>query len=215
MLKLEIEELKQLYKESLEKVDALIESGKIIAPPRNCILNSLDGLSFNDIKVILLGQDPYPGEGHANGLSFSVNPGVEIPASLQNIFKELKSDLGYDIPTHGDLSNWKNQGVLLLNRVLTTEVGKKKEHARKMGWENFTEKLVRVINDNFDNKVFILWGSDAKFLKPYLNEEKHLILSAAHPSPLSASKGFFGCKHFSKTNKYLQEKGIKPIDWSL
>lgn len=206
-LKLQLKELKA-------KVQDLREKGHIIFPKQEEILRCLDNLPFENIKVVILAQDPYPTPGVANGLAFSVNKEAEIPASLKNIYKELTNDLNIQIPTHGDLSSWVTQGVLLLNRYLTVEQGRPLSHA-KLGWGEFTESLISIINDHCKNVVFILWGKNAKEILPLLDTSKHLVLTAAHPSPLSANRGFFGCRHFSRTNEYLKKCGKPEIDWSI
>lgn len=189
------------------------ESGKIIYPPGSQIFAAFDYTSFDDVKVVILGQDPYHGAGQANGLCFSVNKKVPIPPSLQNIFKELKADIpGYEIPSHGDLSNWAKQGVLLLNATLTVEKDKAGSHQMK-GWEQFTDSVIKHISDQKEHVVFLLWGRFAQGKVPLIDESKHLVLKAAHPSPFSANNGFFGCKHFSLTNRYLKKHGLEEINW--
>jgi len=163
---------------------------------------------------VILGQDPYHGPGQAHGLSFSVQEGVDIPPSLRNIFKEIKSDLGIPAPNHGSLQHWADQGVLLLNATLTVEEGNAGSHQRK-GWERFTDTAIKVVSEHCNNVVFMLWGSYAQKKIELIDTAKHCILQAAHPSPLSAHRGFLGCKHFSKANEYLKEHGKKPIDWKL
>lgn len=188
-------------------------SGKIIYPPGNLIFNAFDKTPFNNVKVVIIGQDPYHGEGQAHGLSFSVPNGSKTPPSLQNIFKELKNDLGIQIPpNHTDLTNWAKQGVLLLNASLTVREGIPFSHA-KYGWANFTDEVITKLSENKENIVFLLWGKFAQQKQGLIDEGKHLVLKAAHPSPFSADKGFFGCKHFSKTNEYLMKNGDAPIDW--
>jgi uracil-DNA glycosylase len=206
--------LKPVLKELKTKVLNLREEGHIIFPRQDQILRCLDNISFEEMKVVILAQDPYPTPGNANGLAFSVEQNIEIPASLKNIFKEISSDIGITEPIHGDLSSWASQGVLLLNRILTVEQGRPLSHS-KLGWEEFTTNIIKIINKYCNNLVFLLWGTNAKQVIPYIDKNKHLILTAAHPSPLSATRGFFGCKHFSKTNIYLQEHGKSPIDWSI
>lgn len=187
---------------------------KIIFPPSEKIFNAFYLTKFKDVKVIILGQDPYHGIGQANGLSFSVGKEIKIPPSLINIYKELESDLGLSRPNHGDLRKWSSQGVLLLNSVLTVEKGKPSSHADK-GWESFTDQILLTLSDLQKNLVFVLWGKKAQekinFLKPIDN----LIIRSAHPSPFSANNGFFGSKPFSRTNEYLQKHKIKLIDWDL
>tara|TARA_B100000686_G_scaffold349586_1_gene443338 strand:+ start:2384 stop:3073 length:690 start_codon:yes stop_codon:yes gene_type:complete len=187
--------------------------GVNILPPSNQIFRAIYETSLDDVKVVIIGQDPYHKVNQANGLSFSVNPEVRVPPSLVNIFKELKEDLGHEIPVHGSLQSWANQGVLLLNSILSVEEGKAGSHANK-GWETFTDKLIEVLNKRQD-LVFILWGNYAAKKGIKIDGKRHLILRATHPSPLSSHKGFFGCKHFSKSNNYLVKKGKTPIDWSI
>lgn len=169
---------------------------------------------FSNVKAVLLGQDPYHNVGQAHGLCFSVQDGIEKPPSLQNIFKELKSDLGFEIPTSGNLTKWAKEGVLLLNTSLTVRAHQANSHS-KCGWAWFTDSVISLISEKKENVVFILWGGNARSKKPLIDQSKHLILECAHPSPLSAYNGFFGCKHFSKTNDYLIKNNKEPIDWSL
>ncbi len=185
-----------------------------IYPPKELIFRALELTPFENIKVVILGQDPYHGEGEANGLAFSVNKGVKLPPSLRNIYEELKSDMGIKIPNHGDLTSWAKQGVLLLNSVLTVEKDKPASH-RNIGWEEYTDSIIREISDKKENIVFILWGKYAQSKKAFIDERKHLVISSPHPSPFSANKGFFGSKPFSKTNTYLKSKGKKEIDWRI
>lgn len=187
---------------------------KIIYPPGPQIFNALNTTDFNNVKVVILGQDPYHGPNQAMGLSFSVPRGVQPPPSLQNIFKEIETDLGIKRPNHGDLSHWAKQGVLLLNATLTVEAAKAGSHQKK-GWEQFTDKIIESLNREKENIVFMLWGSYAQKKGEFIDRKKHCVLESVHPSPLSAHRGFLGCKHFSKANKYLESKGLKPIDWSI
>jgi uracil-DNA glycosylase len=184
-----------------------------IYPPGPLIFNALNSTPYSKVKVVILGQDPYHGEGQAHGLCFSVPKGVAPPPSLQNIFKELKADLGLDPPSHGCLQAWAERGVLLLNAVLTVRANQPRSHAGK-GWEIFTDAVIQSLNAREKPVCFMLWGRDARSKKQLLQEDKHLILEAAHPSPFSAS-GFLGCRHFSKANQWLQAQGIEPVDWSL
>ena len=186
----------------------------IIFPPGSQIFNAFDTTPFDKVKVVILGQDPYHTPGFAHGLCFSVQYGVQIPKSLQNIYKELNSDIGFRIPNHGNLTKWAEQGVFLLNATLTVRAHQAGSH-QNHGWETFTDKVISTLSEKKENIVFILWGSYAKAKSALIDHNKHLVLTAAHPSPLSAYNGFFGCKHFSKTNEYLQAHGISPIDWSL
>ena len=188
--------------------------GKIIYPPGSVIFNAFNLTPFDKVKVVILGQDPYHGKGQAHGLCFSVQNGVPPPPSLMNIFKELQDDIGIDIPTHGNLTHWAEQGVFLLNASLTVRTGEPMSHS-KIGWAEFTDTVIKKISELKKNVVFILWGKFAQEKRVLIDESKHLILRSVHPSPLSAYGGFFGCKHFSKTNEYLVSKGIDPVDWSL
>lgn len=187
---------------------------KTIYPEKKDIFKSLNQTSLHDVKVVILGQDPYHGPGQAHGLSFSVPNQIKRPPSLVNIYKELSNDLGISISDSGDLTNWANQGVLLLNSVLTVEQSKPGSHQGK-GWEVFTDIIIKTINEKKDNVVFILWGSYAQKKANFVNKEKHLILESAHPSPLSSYRGFFGSKPFSKTNEYLKNKGLTEINWKI
>ena len=185
---------------------------KTIYPKGGDIFRAFNSTPVDKVKVVILGQDPYHGENQAHGLCFSVIDGVDIPPSLKNIYKEINSDLGLEIPKTGYLQNWANQGVFLLNSVLTVEKGNANSH-KASGWETFTGKVIRELSENREGIVFLLWGKSAQEKEGLIDREKHLILKAAHPSPLSAYNGFFGCKHFSKTNKYLKENGYKAIKW--
>jgi uracil-DNA glycosylase len=188
--------------------------GKVIYPPGPLIFNAFDKTPFNQVKVVLLGQDPYHGPGQAHGLSFSVPPGINPPPSLVNIFKELQNDVGMAMPKTGDLTRWAQQGVMLLNAVLTVRANEPASHS-KVGWVEFTSSVIRKISDEKEGIVFLLWGRFAQEKQVLIDETKHLVLKAAHPSPFSADKGFFGCRHFSKTNNYIIKQGKDPIDWSL
>lgn len=187
---------------------------KIIYPDKYDIFNALHYTSYKDVKVVILGQDPYHGPNQAHGLSFSVSPGVKIPPSLLNIYKELNSDLECYIPNNGYLKKWADQGVLLLNTSLTVRAGEANSHKNK-GWEIFTDKIISLINEKTDPVVFLLWGNNAINKKKLITNKQHLILSSAHPSPLSASRGFFGSKPFSKINKFLISVNKAPIDWQI
>jgi uracil-DNA glycosylase len=188
--------------------------GKIIYPPGSLIFNAFNLTPFSKLKAVIIGQDPYHGPGQAHGLCFSVQYGVPPPPSLQNIFKELQDDVGIQIPNHGNLTHWAEQGVFLLNASLTVRAGEPMSHA-KIGWAEFTNTVIKKISDEKEHVVFLLWGKFAQEKRTLIDEKKHLILRSVHPSPLSAFAGFFGCKHFSKTNEYLTSKGIDPIDWQL
>ena len=184
-----------------------------VYPSMYDIFNSMKYTAFKDIKVVLLGQDPYHNEGQAMGLSFSVPDGIDKPPSLVNMFKELYSELNIQPKKSGDLTGWAKQGVLLLNTVLTVRAHQANSHKGK-GWEQFTDSIIKKISDNKENVVFLLWGGNARSKKPLIDKNKHLILECAHPSPLSAYNGFFGCGHYKLTNEYLIKHGIEPIDWS-
>ena len=188
--------------------------GKIIYPPGSLIFNAFQMSPFDSTKVVLLGQDPYHGPGQAHGLSFSVPDGVRPPPSLQNIFKELLTDTGMAIPATGNLSAWARQGVLLLNAYLTVEAKTPMSHSQ-IGWGVFTDTVIQKLSDLKTNLVFLLWGKFAQDKQVLIDETRHLVLKAAHPSPFSADKGFFGCRHFSKTNQYLMKNRIDPVDWKL
>jgi uracil-DNA glycosylase len=190
-------------------------SGKIIYPAGSLIFNAFNETTFDNLKVVILGQDPYHGAGQAHGLSFSVNKGIKPPPSLVNIYKELKTDIGLDMPyDYGDLTKWAQQGVLLLNGALTVRSGEPFSHA-KFGWALFTNAVIETISDKKENIIFLLWGKFAQEKASLIDEGKHFILQAPHPSPFSVHKGFFGCKHFSKTNEILVRCGISPIDWQI
>ncbi len=184
----------------------------VIFPPGKQMFNAFNSTPFEKVKVVILGQDPYHGPGQAHGLCFSVPHGVAKPPSLVNIFKELNNDLSIPIPSHGNLNKWANQGVLLVNATLSVRANQAGSHQKK-GWEIFTDRIISLLSEKKSSLVFILWGNYAQAKAGLINEEKHLILKAVHPSPLSASRGFFGCAHFSKTNDYLLKNGIEPIDW--
>lgn len=201
------------YKKLHSFVEAEYES-KTIFPPRQDIFRALNLCDYEDVKIVILGQDPYHELHQANGLAFSVYPGVKIPPSLVNIYKELHADLNTSIPNHGDLTKWAKQGVLLLNNVLTVEQGKANSHAGK-GWEIFTLNLVKALNAREKPLVFILWGNNARSKKQYIDTTRHLVLESAHPSPLSAHRGFFGSRPFSKANDFLIKNNMAPIDWQI
>lgn len=190
------------------------ESGKILYPPGSLIFNAFYHTPFDQVNVVILGQDPYHNPGQAHGLSFSVPDKIPFPPSLINIFKELKNDIGIECPTSGDLSKWAKQGVLLLNSSLTVRQNEPGSHARA-GWMIFTDEVIKKISDERSGVVFLLWGNYAQEKQQMIDETKHFVLKAAHPSPLSANRGFFGCKHFSKTNEILMRENKTPIDWKL
>lgn len=183
-----------------------------VYPPGREIFRSFDACSFDDVKVVIIGQDPYHGVGQANGLCFSVRKGIRMPPSLLNIFKEIELDLGKPMPADGDLGRWAEQGVLLLNATLTVRGSSPGSH-QKRGWEEFTDAVIKTISDQKQHVVFLLWGAYAQKKGEVIDRQKHLVLMSAHPSPFSADRGFFGCKHFSKANEYLRSKGLKEIDW--
>ncbi|MDY7561689.1 uracil-DNA glycosylase [Pseudomonas sp. 10B1] len=189
-------------------------SGKEIYPPGPMIFNALNSTPLDKVKVVILGQDPYHGPGQAHGLCFSVQPGVPTPPSLVNIYKELKRDLNIDIANHGYLQSWADQGVLLLNTTLTVERANAASHAKK-GWQHFTDKVIETASAHQPHLVFLLWGAHAQSKQKLIDASKHLVLISVHPSPLSAYKGFLGNGHFGRTNKYLQQNGLTPIDWKL
>lgn len=204
---------KDYYKQLFEKVNEEYRT-RLIFPPANDIFNAFHLTPLKDVKVVILGQDPYHGNNQAHGLCFSVKPEVEIPPSLVNIYKELHDDLGCTIPDHGYLVKWAKQGVLMLNTVLTVRAHQANSH-RGIGWEEFTDAAIRVLNTQDRPIVFILWGRPAQMKKAMLNNPKHLILEAPHPSPLSSYRGFFGSRPFSKTNQFLEANGVEPIDWQI
>lgn len=189
------------------------QQGKIIYPPGKSIFNALNHTDFDDVKVVIIGQDPYHGAGQAHGFCFSVQPGVKIPPSLRNMYQELNQDIGMPIPEHGTLTSWADQGVLLLNAVLTVEESKAGAHQGK-GWEVFTDRVIELLNEQSQDVVFLLWGSYAQKKGRLIDRTKHCVFEGPHPSPLSAYRGFFGCKHFSKVNAYLSEKGKAQINWA-
>lgn len=189
-------------------------AGARIYPPGSLIFNALDSTPFESVRAVVLGQDPYHGPGQAHGLCFSVQPGVQTPPSLKNIYQAMQRDLGTQPASHGCLQAWAERGVLLLNAVLTVEAGQAGSHQGK-GWERFTDRIVELLNQERDHLVFMLWGSAAQRKGAVVDESRHLVLRAPHPSPLSAHRGFFGCKHFSRANQYLEQHGLEPVDWSL
>lgn len=208
----------EFHKEYYKKLFEFIKkeySTHVVYPPSDDIFNALHLTPLSDVKVVILGQDPYHEPGQAHGLSFSVLPGkADTPPSLQNIYKELSDDLGCYIPNNGYLKKWADQGILLLNTVLTVRAHQANSH-KGMGWENFTDAIIRAVDQQDRPIVFMLWGRPAQMKKSMLTNKKHLILEAPHPSPLSAYRGFFGCKHFSQCNEFLKNNGIEPIDWQI
>ncbi len=206
-------EFEQAYMKKLKIfLQAEKDAGKIIFPAGGNIFNALNTTRLADIKIVIIGQDPYHGEGQAHGLSFSVPKGVRLPPSLQNIYKEIEAEYGIKMPRTGDLTGWAEQGVLLLNATLTVESGMAGSH-QKRGWEEFTDAVIRTVNERCENVVFLLWGAYAQKKGAIIDRKKHLVLESVHPSPLSAHRGFLGNGHFKKANDYLEEKGKKPIDW--
>ena len=202
------------FKETIAFVNSEKQAGKTIYPPSSLIFNAFKLTPFEEVRVVILGQDPYHGSGQAHGLCFSVQRGIRKPPSLQNIFKELHDDVDTPIPDHGNLESWAKQGVFLLNSVLTVEHKTPTSHAGK-GWEEFTDTVIKILSEQKEDLVFLLWGAYAQNKGFVIDEMKHTVLTAPHPSPFSANRGFFGCKHFSKTNEILEKAGHKPIDWSL
>lgn len=209
------QEFSQPYFQEIKRfLKAEKAAGKVIYPPGNEIFHAFDQTPLPDVKVVIIGQDPYHGPGQAHGLCFSVRKGVKPPPSLVNIFKELKADIGMDIPAHGCLDAWAAQGVFLLNAMLTVEKDKPASH-HAIGWQSFTDAAIRAVSAHQAHVVFILWGAFAQQKANLIDAQKHLILRSPHPSPFSADKGFFGCKHFSKANTWLQQHEIEPVNWQL
>lgn len=207
-------EFKKPYYAKLYKTIREEYSTRQIFPPADEIFTAFELTPLSEVKVVIIGQDPYHGDGQAHGLCFSVKPDIETPPSLVNIYKELSTDLGCYIPNNGYLTKWAKQGVLLLNTVLTVRAHQANSH-RGIGWEEFTDAAIKALNEQDRPIVYLLWGKPAQMKKSMLNNPKHLILEAPHPSPLSAYRGFFGCQHFSKTNEFLKENGLAPIDWQI
>ena len=210
---IEIEKQQEYYQQLKQYVDEEYENHTVY-PPKNRIFHCFNFKDYDEVKVVIIGQDPYHEEHQANGLAFSVSKGVKIPPSLVNIYKEAHEDVGIDIPSHGDLSSWANQGVLLLNTVLTVRAHEANSHKLK-GWEKFTDHIIEVLNEREKPLVFILWGKQAIDKEKMIDTNKHCVIKSVHPSPLSAYRGFFGSKPFSKTNAFLLSKGIEPIDWRI
>ena len=212
---IETEQSKVYFKDLLHRVDIKRAEGVIIYPPAGDVFKAFELTPFDQVKVVILGQDPYHGPNQAHGLAFSVNEGIAFPPSLQNIFKELATDIeGFQIPMHGDLRTWAKQGVFLLNTVLTVQQAQANSHA-DWGWEQFTDEVINVLNTEREHLVFILWGAHAQKKGRVIDKKKHLVLTSPHPSPLSAYRGFFGSRPFSKANQYLVEHGLEPIDWQI
>lgn len=204
---------KPYYKELYQRVTHAYGTDTVF-PPKEDLFSAFHYTPLENVKVVIIGQDPYHNVGQAHGCCFSVRPGVDIPPSLQNIYKELESDMGCRIPNHGYLESWAKQGVLLLNTVLTVKAHHANSH-QGWGWEQFTDAAIRAVNKQDQPVVYLLWGKPAQQKKSMITNPRHLVLEAPHPSPLSAYRGFFGCKHFSKTNAYLQENGVAPIQWQI
>lgn len=207
------EKTQEYFQQTMAFVQAERDSGKTVFPPAKDVFNAFRFTELSDVKVVIIGQDPYHGPNQAHGLCFSVLPGVKTPPSLANMYKELAQDIsGFEIPQHGYLKSWADQGVLLLNTVLTVEQGKAHSHS-KTGWEAFTDKVIEAVNEHCEGVVFLLWGAHAQKKGKVIDRNRHHVLMAPHPSPLSAHRGFLGCKHFSETNNILIQKGLVPIDW--
>ena len=205
---------KPYFNQIVTHIKTELETGKVIYPAGSKIFNAFQVTPFENVKVVILGQDPYHGPGQAMGLSFSVPDGVPLPPSLLNIYKELRSDIGLPIATSGNLTHWAEQGVLLLNAVLTVRANEPASHS-KIGWMEFTDAVIKKISDEKTGVIFLLWGKFAQEKQVLIDQTKHHVFKAAHPSPFSAHNGFFGCKHFSVTNQYLSKQGKDPIDWSV
>lgn len=208
------EEMNHEYYQQLRQALITEYRTRTVYPDKHDIFNALHHTAYADVKAVILGQDPYHGPGQAHGLSFSVKPGVPAPPSLVNIYKELESDLGCRVPDNGYLMKWADQGVLLLNTVLTVRAGEPNSH-KTLGWTRFTDRIISLLNERPQPMVFLLWGKNALDKKTLITQSRHLILESVHPSPLSAYRGFLGCRHFSKTNRFLTENGMAPIDWQI
>ncbi|WP_101775386.1 uracil-DNA glycosylase [Pasteurella oralis] len=210
-----IEKEQPYFKQILALVHQARASGRVVYPPPQEVFSAFQLTEFEQVKVVILGQDPYHGPNQAHGLAFSVKPGIAPPPSLVNMYKELSQDIaGFQIPNHGYLVPWAEQGVLMLNTVLTVEQGQAHSHAN-FGWETFTDRVIAALNEQREHVVFLLWGSHAQRKGQFIDRQKHCVLTAPHPSPLSAHRGFFGCHHFSKANQYLVQQGLAPIQWQL
>jgi uracil-DNA glycosylase len=210
-----VQQEQDYFKQLMTQLEQQKAQGNTVFPPEQDIFNAFKHTAFSDVKVVILGQDPYHGAGQAHGLAFSVNKGVKIPPSLINIYKELATDItGFEAPAHGNLLDWAKQGVLLLNTVLTVQQSNAHSHA-KLGWQQFSEAIIGQINQHNSGCVFILWGAHARKKAKFINLDKHLVLEGPHPSPLSVYRGFYGCQHFSKANAWLNGQGKQGIDWRL
>lgn len=211
-----VEKQQEYFQKTLQFVASERQAGKVIYPPETDVFNAFRFTEFHQVKVVILGQDPYHGPDQAHGLSFSVLPGVKTPPSLRNMYKELAQDIpDFKIPDHGYLKEWADQGVLLLNTVLTVEQGKAHSHAKNTGWERFTDAVINALNEHSEGVIFLLWGAHAQKKGRMIDRHKHVVLTAAHPSPLSAYRGFFGCQHFSQVNRILTSQGQAAIQWQL
>lgn len=208
------DEFKKDYFKKIAVSTNILYKNKIMYPPKSRILRALSLTDYDDVKVVILGQDPYHGEGEANGLAFAVNDGVKLPPSLKNIYKELQDDLNIEPSNRGNLECWAKEGVLLLNAILTVEKDKPAS-CRNMGWEEFSDTIIKKVNEKSSPVVFILWGNFARSKKRFITNPKHLIIESTHPSPFSANNGFFGSKPFSKTNNFLRKNNLKEIDWKI
>ncbi|QIM62570.1 uracil-DNA glycosylase [Pasteurellaceae bacterium Orientalotternb1] len=208
------EKSQEYFQHILQTVHQERLAGKTIYPPQNEVFSAFALTEFDQVKVVILGQDPYHGPNQAHGLSFSVKPGIAPPPSLLNMYKELSQDVGFQIPQHGYLIDWAKQGILMLNTVLTVEHGKAHSHAN-IGWERFTDKVIAQLNQHREHLVFLLWGSHAQKKGQFIDRNRHCVLTAPHPSPLSAHRGFLGCRHFSKANAYLRQHHLTEINWQL
>ena len=208
------EEFEKPYYQALRQFLIQEYNHYTIYPPKEDLFNALRVTSFTDTKVVILGQDPYHGPNQAHGMAFSVNPGIQTPPSLQNIYKELQESLGCFIPDNGYLMHWAQQGVLLLNTVLTVRAGTPQSH-QNQGWEQLTDRIIQLLNEKDETVIFLLWGTPAKKKQSLITNPKHVVLTAVHPSPLSAYRGFFGCGHFKKVNEILESQGRAPIDWQI
>lgn len=208
------EEFEKPYYQALRQFLIQEYNNYTVYPPKEDLFNALRVTSFTDTKVVILGQDPYHGPNQAHGMAFSVNPGIQTPPSLQNIYKELQESLGCFIPDNGYLMHWAQQGVLLLNTVLTVRAGTPQSH-QNQGWEQLTDRIIQLLNEKDETVIFLLWGTPAKKKQSLITNPKHVVLTAVHPSPLSAYRGFFGCGHFKKVNEILESQGRAPIDWQI
>lgn len=209
------EKQQQYFTDTMEYVQQRRDSGVTVYPPQQDVFNAFKFTEFDNVKVVIIGQDPYHGPDQAHGLCFSVLPGVKVPPSLKNMYKELAEDIpGFVIPTHGYLESWATQGVLMLNSVLTVEQGQAHSH-KHLGWEQFTDRVIASVNEHLNGVIFLLWGAPAQKKGRFIDSNKHVVLKAPHPSPLSAYRGYFGCRHFSEANQMLINQGKAPINWQI